>query len=56
VGALLRGRLGSSVDSVFSYDTHKPVGRRRVIEKCDALAGAEKDACVNNAKVQYGKA
>ena len=25
------------------------------IEKCDALAGAAKDACVGNAKVQYGK-
>jgi hypothetical protein len=25
------------------------------IEKCDALAGASKDACVANAKVQYGK-
>ena len=25
------------------------------IEKCDALAGAAKDACVSNAKVQYGK-
>ena len=25
------------------------------IEKCDALAGATKDACVNNAKAQYGK-
>src|SRR5450759_2145559 len=25
------------------------------IEKCDALTGAGKDACVSNAKVQYGK-
>ena len=25
------------------------------IEKCDALAGPAKDACVSNAKVQYGK-
>ena len=25
------------------------------IEKCDALAGAAKDACVANAKVQFGK-
>jgi hypothetical protein len=25
------------------------------IEKCDALAGSAKDACVRNAKVQYGK-
>ena len=25
------------------------------IEKCDALAGAPKDACVSNAKVQFGK-
>ena len=25
------------------------------IEKCDALAGSAKDACVGNAKVQYGK-
>ena len=25
------------------------------IEKCDALAGAAKDTCVSNAKVQYGK-
>jgi len=25
------------------------------IEKCDALAGPTKDACVGNAKVQYGK-
>ena len=25
------------------------------IEKCDALAGAAKDACVSSAKVQYGK-
>ena len=25
------------------------------IEKCDALAGAAKDACVRSAKVQYGK-
>lgn len=25
------------------------------IEKCDALAGPTKDACVSNAKVQYGK-
>jgi hypothetical protein len=25
------------------------------IEKCDALAGAAKDACVGNAKVEYGK-
>ena len=25
------------------------------IEKCDALAGAAKDACVSKAKVQYGK-
>ena len=25
------------------------------IEKCDALAGTAKDACVSNAKVQYGK-
>jgi hypothetical protein len=25
------------------------------IEKCDALAGAAKDACVTNAKVQFGK-
>ncbi len=25
------------------------------IEKCDALAGSAKDACVSNAKVQYGK-
>jgi hypothetical protein len=25
------------------------------IEKCDALAGAAKDACVSRAKVQYGK-
>ena len=25
------------------------------IEKCDALAGPTKDACVNSAKVQYGK-
>ena len=24
-------------------------------EKCDALAGPGKDACVSNAKVQYGK-
>jgi hypothetical protein len=40
---------------VFSCDTHEPVGRRKVIEKCDVYAGAAKDACVNNAKVQYGK-
>ena len=26
-----------------------------VIEKCDALAGAAKDSCVSNAKVQFGK-
>jgi hypothetical protein len=26
-----------------------------VIEKCDALAGSAKDACVSNAKTQYGK-
>ena len=25
------------------------------VEKCDALAGPSKDACVSNAKVQYGK-
>ena len=25
------------------------------IEKCDALAGAAKDSCVSNAKLQYGK-
>jgi hypothetical protein len=25
------------------------------IEKCDALSGTTKDACVSNAKVQYGK-
>jgi hypothetical protein len=25
------------------------------IEKCDAFAGPAKDACVGNAKVQYGK-
>ena len=25
------------------------------IEKCDALAGAAKDACVSNARAQYGK-
>ena len=25
------------------------------IEKCDALAGVAKDACVGNAKAQYGK-
>jgi hypothetical protein len=25
------------------------------IEKCDALAGAAKDACVSNAKAQYGR-
>jgi hypothetical protein len=25
------------------------------IEKCDALAGPAKDACIGNAKVQYGK-
>jgi hypothetical protein len=25
------------------------------IEKCDALAGAAKDSCVGNAKVQFGK-
>jgi hypothetical protein len=25
------------------------------IEKCDALAGSAKDACVSNAKIQYGK-
>jgi hypothetical protein len=25
------------------------------IEKCDALAGPAKDACISNAKVQYGK-
>ena len=25
------------------------------IEKCDALAGAAKDACVGNAKAQYAK-
>jgi hypothetical protein len=25
------------------------------IEKCDALAGATKDTCISNAKVQYGK-
>ena len=25
------------------------------IEKCDALAGSAKDACVSNAKAQYGK-
>ena len=25
------------------------------IEKCDALAGPAKNACVSNAKVQYGK-
>ena len=25
------------------------------IEKCDALTGAAKDACVGNAKVRYGK-
>jgi len=25
------------------------------IEKCDALAAAAKDACINSAKVQYGK-
>jgi hypothetical protein len=25
------------------------------IEKCDALAGAAKDACISNAKAQYGK-
>ena len=25
------------------------------IEKCDALAGTTKDACVSSAKVQYGK-
>ena len=25
------------------------------IEKCDALAGAAKDTCVGNAKVQFGK-
>jgi hypothetical protein len=25
------------------------------IEKCDALAGHAKDACVSNAKAQFGK-
>ncbi len=25
------------------------------VEKCDALAGAAKDACVGNAKVEFGK-
>jgi len=25
------------------------------IEKCDALAGPAKDACVSNAKAQFGK-
>ena len=25
------------------------------IEKCDALAGPAKDACIGNAKIQYGK-
>ena len=25
------------------------------IEKCDALAGTAKDACVGNAKAQFGK-
>jgi hypothetical protein len=25
------------------------------IEKCNALAGSAKDACVSRAKVQYGK-
>ena len=25
------------------------------IEKCDTFAGPAKDACVGNAKVQYGK-
>jgi len=28
---------------------------RVAIEKCDALAGTAKDACVSNAKAQYGK-
>ena len=25
------------------------------VEKCDALAGSAKDACVKDAKVRYGK-
>jgi len=25
------------------------------IEKCDALAGAAKDACISRAKAQFGK-
>jgi hypothetical protein len=25
------------------------------LEKCDTLAGAAKDSCVNAAKMQYGK-
>lgn len=33
----------------------RDAGYKVAIEKCDALAGPAKDACVSGAKVQYGK-
>jgi len=43
-------------DARKEADTVKRDAEYKVaIEKCDALAGSAKDACVRNAKVQYGK-
>ena len=36
-------------------DEKRDADYKVAIEKCDALAGPAKDACVANAKVQYGK-
>jgi hypothetical protein len=36
-------------------DDKRDANYKVAIEKCDALAGPAKDACVANAKVQYGK-
>lgn len=43
-------------DASKEATAHKRDAEYKVaIEKCDALAGPAKDACVSNAKVQYGK-
>ncbi len=58
-----RGAADSSKDAaVKQNDARKEASTDKrdadykvAIEKCDALAGAPKDACVSSAKVQFGK-
>ena len=47
-------------ETLSYFDKRPPQAQRDAdykvaIEKCDALAGPAKDACIGNAKARYGK-